>query len=172
MEGPNNTLLDLATRGAAISPYQAMTSAVSSLVTSNPQDSRTRPINGWNYPNGDANVVSHSTCNFPPYASSLGPGTGPMGPPHKPGYSTFSPGTDFIPNCQQMQLSPLNSLPPRSGFPFYGDMYQPNPTSVSGSSIFSDLTSIPSIPRFDTDGTTYMTDPGTQNPGKAPISHR
>ena len=170
MDGPNN-LLDLA-RSAAISPYQTMSSTVSSIVSSSPQsiDSTRRSLNGWNYPNDGSTVMNHGGCNFSAYPSSLGPANTVSGS-HKPTYSSFGPSSDFLSpaNCQQMQLnqlSPLNSLPPRQ-FPFYGDMYNTQPPGMTGGgSLFSDLTSIPSIPRFDADcPPSYVNDNITQNPG-------
>ncbi len=184
MDGANN-LLDLA-RSAAIptSPYHpnasAGVSSISTLVSgsSAPQDSlsmRSSRLNGWSagYNASDpatASMVGHhgpAGTNFPsPYASSLaGAGTAM---PTKPGYSSFASGSEFLANqCQQVQLnqlSPLNSLPQRHNFSaFYGDMYNPNPSSMGSGGFFSDL-GLPSIPRFDADGASgYMAD--SNNPG-------
>lgn len=174
MDGPNN-ILDLARSASAISPYQPMSSStVSSIVSTSPStiDSTRRPLNGWNYSSNDSTVMNHGGCNFTPYTPSLGASNSVPGS-HKPTYSSFSTSSDFLSpaNCQQMQLnqlSPLNSLPPRQ-FPFYGpDMYNTQPPGMtSGGSLFSDITTIPTIPRFDSEcPPTYSSDL-PQNPGKA-----
>ena len=147
----------------SLSPYQGITSGVTSLVTSSPQDSR-RTINGWSdYPNNTATVVSHGTCNYPPYATTLGAG-GVQGT-HKPAYNPFPTGSELINNCNPMQINqyPLSSH--RSFPPFYSEMYQANHTGMS-SGIFTDL-SIPPIPRFEPDGPPPMVcNDNSQNPGK------
>lgn len=187
MDGGNSSsLLDLA-RSAAIppSPYHSNPSAgtsIASLVgstTSSPQDSaamRGSRLNGWSagYNASDpatAVVSHHGSAGYPPYATSFaGAGAGATGVAMstKPGYTSFATGSEFLTNaqCQQVQLnqlSPLNGLPQRNHFSFYGDMSYPNPGVGSGS-FFSDLAGLPSIPRFDPDGASgYMTE---TNPGK------
>lgn len=168
MDGPSSNLLDLA-RSAAISPYQPTVSTMASLGSPNisPQDSRPhRPLNGWTYQN-EVSAAAAAGCNFPYPAPPHGlGGAGGTSLPNKPSpYPSFNPGSDFLPNCQQVplnQLSPLNSLPTRN-FSFYGDMYNTNPGPGMGGGLFSDL-SMSTIPRFD-DGTTYMTDNCSSNPG-------
>nr|ABY67960.1 post2 hox protein [Capitella teleta] len=136
--------------------------------------------NGWNYNTTDSasSVVSHpvSGHNFTPYGSSLA-ATPTMGPSHK-SYNSFVPSTsDIIQNCQQMpnihQLNPLNSLPPPrniANFPFYSpEVYHQaasaNHGAMSGAGLFSDIPSIPSMTRFDSDGVPpYAVDPNSQNP--------
>ena len=149
-----------------MSPYQAIsTSSVPTLVPSPTQESRRSLIasagqNGWNY-SSENSVVSHATCSFPPYSLAASVPGGP-----KP---TYTYGTDFLPNCQQMGLAvqnPLNSLPPRN-FPFYGEMYHSNQAGMPGSGLFPDLQTIPSIPRFgDNEPGSVMTDHSNTSPGK------
>ena len=172
MDGPNN-LLELA---RSIGPYQTMSSVSNLVSTTAPQDSR-RTLNGWNYNGEPAQVVSPGGCNFSPYSpGSLGSGTGTaglVGSPHKPTYTGFTSSADLVPNCQQMQLNQitqLNSFPPHRNFSFYGDVYQPHQTGMTGGGLFSDLTTIPSIPRYESDvNTPYMTDPNNQSSGKIPL---
>ena len=158
---------------ASLPHYQPVANTVSSSIVSGspPQDIR-RSLNGWNYAGPDpASVLSHGTCNFGPYAPPLGAGPG-VG--HKPTYATFTSAADYLPpNCQQLQLAnqlnPLNTLAaPRnvSNFPFYGDMYQPNPPGMTGTGLFSDFTSLPAIPRFDAEpAPPYMNEATPQNSG-------
>lgn len=152
----------------SVSPYHpAISASIGGLSSSPPhaQDS-TRRLNGWSsYPSNvneaaaAAAAVSHSaaahggsTCN--PYGSAI---TAPTVPGPKVPYTSYSPSvTDLFSgtNCQQVPLNHLNSLSSRN-FPFYSDMYNPNPTGMPGGSIFSDLAGMPSLPRFDTEAMGY-----------------
>ena len=156
---------------SGISPYQAITTGVPSIIPSPSQESRRSlitPQNCWsNYTQDTSAVVSHGTCNFTPY-SGLGAAGAGAAAGHKPSYSSFSSGTDFLPtNCQLNQLNHLNSLPPPRNFPLYSDVYQSNHPGLPGGGIFSDLASIPTIPRYETEsGASYInSDSSSANPG-------
>ena len=131
----------LARSGVTGLSYPTMNNAASpSTVPGAPnQDSR---INGWTaYTRNDPN----NTCNFSTYTLS-GANTG-ISNYHKGGYG-YASTADLIPNCPQ--LNPLSSLQPRN-FPFYpGDMYQANPASIHGGTLFTD---IPTLQRYEPDGT-------------------
>ena len=175
MEGSGGNLLELAR--SHMGPYQSMGSGVVGATSAASQDTR-RSLNGWNYSTDPTNGL-HSTptgpCNFTPYSSSvtsLGGTAGPIGSMgHKPSYTPYGATSDLLGStCQQMplnQLGPLQSLGPPRQFPFYGDVYQGSPGMGPGGSLFSDLTTIPSIPRYESEANhAYISDNGAQNPGK------
>ncbi|XP_013402609.1 homeobox protein Hox-B7-B-like [Lingula anatina] len=93
-----------------------------------PQDITRRPLmpaqNGWNYnpaPENAGYLHHHGSYNLTHYPN--------VPNPHKNPYGHFG-GGDFLPSCQQMQISPL---PTRGAMvPLYGDtsMYPSNPAGV------------------------------------------
>ena len=97
-----------------------------------------------------------------------------MGHP-KPGYSPYGSSPELQSSmtstlCNQMQLnqlSPLQSLAPPRQFPFYGDVYQGHGAGMGHGAFLSDLTSMQSIPRYDTDvNPAFLAENGSQNPGE------
>lgn len=178
MEAANN-LLGRPT--LSVSPYQ---SASAGSLTSSPQDSRR--LNGaWQAAYGMNDAVAaaagHGHCNLGPYASSFG---APSVPSHKAPYSSYAPlsgstVSDFLAgqNCQQMQLNqalnPLNSFGAAASrnFPFYpGDMYNPSPAGMHGSSLFSDLSGMHPLPRFDAEAMGYP-GPLSMDQGAGELTH-